>query len=83
MVKVEIKVYPKKEVLDPVGETIKKALRRLGVDVESVRAGKLFTIEMPEKLSKEELYLEADRMCKELLANPLIEEYEVILCEQQ
>jgi phosphoribosylformylglycinamidine synthase PurS subunit len=74
-VKAKVYVTLKKQVLDPQGKTIEHALRDLGFEgVESVRYGKFLELELKgsdEKKAAEEL----DAICKELLANPVIEDY--------
>ena len=72
------KVYVslKPTVNDPEGLTIRGALVTLGYDsVESVRAGKYFQIEV-ESASEREASESVEGMCKQLLANPVIEQYE-------
>ena len=72
------KVYVslKPTVNDPEGLTIRGALVTLGYDkVESVRAGKYFQIEI-EAAAKSEAAESVEGMCKQLLANPVIEQYE-------
>ena len=72
------KVYVslKPTVNDPEGLTIRGALVTLGYDkVESVRAGKYFQIEI-EAASEREAAESVEGMCKQLLANPVIERYE-------
>jgi phosphoribosylformylglycinamidine synthase len=66
----------KPTVNDPEGLTIRGALVTLGYNsVESVRAGKYFQIEV-ESPSKREASESVEGMCKQLLANPIIEQYE-------
>ena len=72
------KVYVslKPTVNDPEGLTIRGALVTLGYDsVESVRAGKYFQIEIDSE-SQHEAAQSVEGMCKQLLANPVIEQYE-------
>ncbi len=72
------KVYVslKPTVNDPEGLTIRGALVTLGYDtVESVRAGKYFQIEV-ESASQDEASRAVEGMCSQLLANPVIEQYE-------
>lgn len=75
----EVHVTLKPALFDAQGETIKKALQQLGhSDVQSVRIGKLITVE----LSGDEgaaLQGQLDLMCRQLLANPVIEDYEVTM----
>ena len=66
----------KPTVNDPEGLTIRGALVTLGYDsVESVRAGKYFRIEV-ESTSEREAAESVEGMCKQLLANPVIEQFE-------
>ena len=72
------KVYVslKPTVNDPEGLTIRGALATLGYNgVESVRAGKYFQIEVASA-SEREASESVEGMCKQLLANPVIEQYE-------
>ena len=74
-----VTVYPRPEILDPQGKAIHQALDRIGIEgVERVRAGKSFEIELSQKdagAAKEVL----ERMCQKLLANTVVEDYEVQL----
>ncbi|HEX9689670.1 MAG TPA: phosphoribosylformylglycinamidine synthase subunit PurS [Thermoanaerobaculia bacterium] len=75
--KVEVRVYPKEGVLDPQGKAIASALGRLGHgSVEDVRAGKIFFLEVrgDDPVAVE---AEARKMAEELLANTVIEGYDV------
>jgi len=75
--KVEVRVYPKEGVLDPQGKAIASALGRLGHgSVEDVRAGKIFFLEVrgDDPVAAE---AEARKMAEELLANTVIEGYDV------
>jgi len=79
----QAKVYVslKPTVNDPQGLTIRGGLHSLGYDsVESVRAGKYFQITL-EAESESEASGKVDGMCKKLLANPVIEQYEFELVE--
>jgi phosphoribosylformylglycinamidine synthase PurS subunit len=68
---------PREGILDPEGETIGRALSELGhAGVESVRTGRLVRLVLDaddEGAAREQ----AVRMCEELLANPVIEDYAV------
>lgn len=75
--KVEVRVYPKAGVLDPQGRAIASALARLGHEtVSDVRAGKVFFLEVrgSDPVAVE---AQARRMAEELLANTVIEGYDV------
>jgi phosphoribosylformylglycinamidine synthase subunit PurS len=75
--KVEVRVYPKEGVLDPQGRAIAAALGRLGhAAVRDVRAGKVFFVEL-EGNDATAAETEARRMAEELLANTVIEGYDV------
>ena len=66
---------PKAEILDPQGQVVVRALGRLGVaGVSDVRQGKRFEIEVDDSVSAEEL----EKVASTLLANTVIEDYEVI-----
>jgi phosphoribosylformylglycinamidine synthase len=73
-----IRVRPKAEVRDPQGEAIAGALRSLGMDVADVRTGKeiVVTFVAPDEAAARTV---ATKMGDELLANPVIEEFEVEL----
>ena len=78
-VKARITVYPRPEILDPQGKAIAGALARLGFDrVVEVRAGKSFEVVVKGKTKVE---AELRKMCEELLANTLVEDYSVELLE--
>jgi phosphoribosylformylglycinamidine synthase len=75
--KVEVRVYPKEGVLDPQGKAIAAALGRLGHRcVKDVRAGKVFFVEI-EGQDAGTAEAEARRMAEELLANTVIEAFDV------
>lgn len=75
--KVEVRVYPREDVLDPQGRAIAGALGRLGHrTVRDVRAGKIFFVDL-EGSDPEGAREEATRMAEELLANTVIEGYDV------
>ena len=72
--KMRIVVTLKPGVLDPQGRSIHHALAGLGfAGVEDVRAGKLFELEVADGTDQAEI----DRMCRELLANTVIENYRI------
>jgi phosphoribosylformylglycinamidine synthase subunit PurS len=76
-VRVEVRVYPKAGVLDPQGRAIASALERLGHgSVEDVRAGKIFFIDVDGD-DPVAVQAEARKMAEELLANTVIESYDV------
>ncbi len=74
---VEIRVTPRRGLLDPQGKAIQHALDSLGfAGVQEVRAGKLLVIEL-EAGSREDASALATRMCDKLLANPVTEDFTV------
>ena len=76
--KVSIVVTLKKDVLDPQGKTIMKALKGMNFNnVNEVRQGKYFEIDIEEKNPKN-AEDKAAAMCEKLLANLVIEDYKII-----
>ena len=76
--KISVIVTLKKDVLDPQGKTIKKALEGMSFkNVNDVRQGKYFEIDIDEKNQKK-AEEKAEEMCKKLLANLVIENYKII-----
>ncbi len=74
--KAYVYVSLKKSVLDPQGKTIQGALNKMGYKgLESVRQGKFFEISLDGGLSKAEAQAEVERIAREVLTNPVIEEY--------
>ena len=75
--KARVTVYPRREVLDPQGKAIQDALSRIGfADVEEVRAGKSFEIQLATD-DRDAADRELRRMCERLLANTVVEDYAV------
>jgi phosphoribosylformylglycinamidine synthase PurS subunit len=79
--KVTVYVRLKGEVLDPQGDAVKRALGTLGFEgVASVRVGKLVEIEVDDKLAQApDFEKRLQTMSDEMLANPVIEDYEIRL----
>jgi phosphoribosylformylglycinamidine synthase subunit PurS len=76
-VKVRVLIRPKQGILDPQGQAVEDALHALGFrDVASVHVGRLIELEVEDPSQVAE-------MCERLLANPLIEDYEVQAAEAQ
>jgi phosphoribosylformylglycinamidine synthase subunit PurS len=70
-VKARVLIRPKEGILDPQGKAVERALPALGFDgVSTVRVGRLVELETDDAGSLPEL-------CEKLLANPLIEDYEI------
>ncbi len=75
-------VRPKGGILDPQGEAVEQALRQLGFPVGDARVGRLIDLEVTAP-SVEEAHAQVEQMCERLLANPLIESYEIELGEHR
>ncbi len=74
---VEIKVMPLKELLDPQGKAVMDGLQNLGLrNIKDVRIGKHINLEI-ESNTKEEAMSIAEDAAKKLLANPVMEEFEI------
>ena len=71
-------VRPKPGILDPQGEAVESSLRQLGFEVAEARVGRVVDLDVlgeDAAAVREQL----ERMCEQLLANPLIESYEIEL----
>ena len=71
---------PKEGILDPQGDAVQQSLRDLGFDVASARVGRVVDIELAAG-GVGDAREQVERMCSELLANPLIESFEIRLDE--
>jgi phosphoribosylformylglycinamidine synthase PurS subunit len=72
-VKAKILIRPKEGILDPQGKAVERALPALGFEgVSNVRVGRLVELEADDPA-------ELDSLCEKLLANPLIEDYEIVM----
>jgi phosphoribosylformylglycinamidine synthase subunit PurS len=70
--RVQVLIRPKEGILDPQGQTVEQALQALGFEgVRNVHVGRLIELDVdsPEQVPQ---------MCERLLANPLIEDYEIV-----
>ncbi len=76
--KATVLVRPKEGILDPQGEAVENSLRQLGFPVGEARVGRVIDLHVEAK-SEDEARIEVERMCERLLANPLIESYEIEL----
>jgi phosphoribosylformylglycinamidine synthase len=77
-VKATILVRPKPGILDPQGEAVQSSLRQLGFTVDKARVGRVIDLEL-DASDAEAARAELERACEQLLANPLIESYEIAL----
>lgn len=74
-------VMPKSTVLDPQGKTIQQALAGLGfAAVKNVRQGKFFVLEL-NGATREDAQKQIERISREVLTNPVIEEFRFELVE--
>jgi phosphoribosylformylglycinamidine synthase PurS subunit len=81
--KAYVYVSLKKSVLDPQGKTIHGALAKIGYrGLQDVRQGKYFEITLNGGLTKDEAQSEVERIAREVLTNPVIEEYRFSLEDQ-
>ena len=71
-------VRPKQGILDPQGEAVEGALRQLGFAVSEARVGRVVDVEL-DASDAAAARTALERMCEQLLANPLIESYEIAL----
>jgi phosphoribosylformylglycinamidine synthase len=76
--KATVLVRPKPGILDPQGEAVESSLRQLGFAVEQARVGRVVDLELGAG-NPEQAKADLERMCEQLLANPLIESYEITL----
>jgi phosphoribosylformylglycinamidine synthase len=80
MMKVRVIVMPKAAVLDPQGNAVRDAMRHLGMpEVRSVRIGKYMEIDVDGQNGDLEARLRG--LCRDLLSNPVIEDYELLRSE--
>jgi phosphoribosylformylglycinamidine synthase len=74
--KAYVYVTPKTSVLDPQGQTIQNALRKIGfAEVTSVRQGKYFALSLADGLTAEAARSLVERIARDVLTNPVIEEF--------
>jgi phosphoribosylformylglycinamidine synthase subunit PurS len=77
-VRATVLVRPKHGILDPQGQTVESSLRQLGFAVGEARVGRVVDLEV-STADPNAARAEVERMCEQLLANPLIESYEIEL----
>jgi phosphoribosylformylglycinamidine synthase subunit PurS len=82
LMKAYVYVSLKKSVFDPQGKTIQGALSKMGYKgLQDVRQGKYFEISLNGGLSKDQAQSEVERIAREVLTNPVIEEFRFSLEE--
>jgi len=79
-VRLTVLIRPKAGILDPEGEAVQASLATLGFSVTRARVGRLVDLDVDSD-DPAGARAEVERMCAELLANPLIESFEVIVGE--
>jgi phosphoribosylformylglycinamidine synthase len=77
-VKATVLVRPKHGILDPQGQAVSTSLRHLGFEVGETRVGRVIDVEI-ETADATAARAELERMCEQLLTNPLIESYAIEL----
>jgi phosphoribosylformylglycinamidine synthase PurS subunit len=77
-VKATVLVRPKPGILDPQGQAVESSLRHLGFDVGDTRVGRLVDVDVATE-DRADALAQLERMCEQLLANPLIESYAIEL----
>jgi phosphoribosylformylglycinamidine synthase PurS subunit len=73
-------VRPKPGILDPQGDAVGSSLRQLGFAVDTARVGRVVDLELAAS-DAGDARDQVERMCAELLANPLIESFDIQLAE--
>ena len=71
-------VRPKPGILDPQGQAVQSSLHHLGFEVSETRVGRLVDVDVSTD-DRGEALAQIERMCEQLLTNPLIESYTVVL----
>jgi phosphoribosylformylglycinamidine synthase subunit PurS len=80
--KAQVFVSLKRTVLDPQGKTIHSALQKMGYKgVDDIRQGKYFELTLGPELDKDAAKAEVERIAREVLTNPVIEEFSYQLQE--
>ena len=69
-------IRPKEGILDPEGQAVTSSLRRLGYEVRDARVGRVVQVEV-DAADERSARRDVEQMCEQLLANPLIEVFEV------
>jgi phosphoribosylformylglycinamidine synthase len=73
-------VRPKQGILDPQGQAVSGSLQQLGFPVSDARVGRVIDLDLGDS-DRDQAHAQVERMCEQLLANPLIESYEIELVE--
>lgn len=76
----QVRITPRLGILDPEGETIGRALGTLGYGVAEVRAGRLINMQV-EAADESTARSSVTEMCERLMANPIIEDFAILIEE--
>jgi phosphoribosylformylglycinamidine synthase subunit PurS len=77
----EVYIRPRADILDPQGDAVNRALTNLGyTEASDVKIGKYITLKL-EAADAAAARTRLEAMCKQLLANPIIEDYELKITE--
>jgi phosphoribosylformylglycinamidine synthase subunit PurS len=74
-------VRPKQGILDPQGQAVTDSLQQLGFAVSEARVGRVIDLDLGDS-DQAQARAELERMCEQLLANPLIESFEIELAKE-
>ena len=81
--KARVLIRPKEGILDPQGQAVERALPALGYEgVSNVHIGRLIELDVPDG-GGTDARQRVEEMCERLLANPLIESYEVVRLDER
>lgn len=77
--RIDVRVTPREGLLDPEGNAVRNALRSLDFDeISQLRVGRLIRLVLPAPTA-DAAHKRVDAMCRQLLANPVTEDYEILL----
>jgi len=76
--KATVLVRPKQGILDPQGDAVTNSLQHLGFAITEARLGRVIDLDLGDS-DREQARAAVEQMCEQLLANPLIESYEIVL----
>jgi phosphoribosylformylglycinamidine synthase subunit PurS len=76
--KATVFVRPKHGILDPQGQAVTDSLQQLGFSVTEARIGRVIDLDLGD-FDREQARTQVERMCEQLLANPLIESFDIEL----
>jgi phosphoribosylformylglycinamidine synthase PurS subunit len=80
--KATVLVRPKQGILDPQGQAVTNSLQHLGFPVSEARVGRVIDLDLGD-FDRKQARAHVERMCEQLLTNPLIESYEIEIAEKE